>query len=203
MTIRKRQSWGRPGCLGSAGVVVHSDSEGSAAIAAARAAGAPMPDLGLVGGDLCATLGGTGSEEHLRGSDARRFPVDLGIATADGVEYVFIAHVLVRRRAWIGRVLAAMNAQYRGAWDLGPKSHPNDGLLDISDARLGLADKAAAHRRLRSGTHVPHPHIAVRRTSDATFDFDPPGLLEIDGTRVGRVRHLDLTVEPDAFFVVV
>ena len=203
MTIRKRRPWGTPGRLGASGIVISRDACASALLAEARAARRALPEFGLVGGDLCATLGGLGREEHLHGPDARRYPVDLGIAVADGVEYVFVAHVIVRRRWWRGRIVAAMNAQWYGSWDLGPKSHPNDGLLDVSDATLRFADKLAARRRVKTGTHVPHPDIAVRRTAEASFDFDPASLLEVDGVAVGTVRHLEVSVEPDAFEVVI
>lgn len=203
MTIRKRRPWGAPGTLGESGVVIRRDGEAAAVLAEARAARRPLPDLGLVGGDLCATLGGLGSEAHLHGPDARRYPVDLGIAVADGVEYVFVAHVLVRRPWWRGRIVAVMNAQWHGSWDLGPRAHPNDGLLDISDARLGFADKIAALQRVRTGTHLPHPDIAVRRSASATLEFDPPGRVFVDGEPIGRVRHLQVRVEPDAFGVVI
>lgn len=159
--------------------------------------------LGLLGGDLCTTLGGSGSEANLRSAAARRYPVDLGVAIADGVEHVFVAHVIVRRRAWRGRIVAAMNAQWLGSWDLGPKSHPNDGLLDISDATLGWSDKLTARKRVATGTHVPHPGITVRRTREAVLDFEPAGTLYVDGVSAGRVRHLELRVEPDAFSVVI
>jgi hypothetical protein len=184
-------------------VVVRRDAEAAAVLAEARAARRTLPDLGLVGGDLCATLGGPGSEAHLHGPEARRYPVDLGIAVVDGVEHVFVAHVLVRRRWWRGRVVAAMNAQWHGTWDLGPRAHPNDGLLDITDARLGPADKVAALQRVRTGTHLPHPDITVRRTAAAAFEFDPPGRCFVDGRPVGRVHRLELAVEPDAFAVVI
>jgi hypothetical protein len=203
VTIRKRRPWGESGVLVESGVVIHRDAEASHALAEARTAGEPLPMLGLLGGDLCATLGGTGSEANLYSPAARRYPVDLGVATADGVEHVFVAHVIVRRRAWRGRVVAAMNAQWFGTWDLGPKSHPNDGLLDTTDASLGWSDKFAARRRLATGTHVPHPRIVVRRAARATFDFEPAGLLFVDGELVGRVQHLELGVEPDAFTVVI
>lgn len=203
MTIRKHQPWGEPGVLAANGVVVSSDVEASRAVAAARAAGIEPPELGLLGGDLCATMSGTGSEAHLYGPEARRYPVDLGIAVADGVEHVFVAHVLVRRPLWRGRILAAMNAQFLGPWDLGPKSHPNDGLLDVSDARLGFAEKLAARRRAPSGTHVPHPRIEVRRTRARAYRFEPGARLFVDGVAVGGVTELELRVEPDALTVVI
>lgn len=203
MTIRKGGVWGAPGVLEDSGVLVHTDTEAAALLAAARARGAAMPTLGLLGGDLCATMGGSGSAERLRSGHARRYPVDLGVAVADGTEHLFVAHVFVRRPWWRGRILAVMNAQFLNGWDLGPKSHPNDGLLDVSDADLGYADKLKARKRARTGTHLPHPQITVRRVRDAAFTFDPPGRLFVDGEPRGRVRHLEVAVEPDAFTAVI
>lgn len=203
MTIRKHESWGEPGGLDATGVVAATDVEVARIVERARSEGIEVPMIGLIGGDLCATMSGPGSMERLRSDEARRFPIDLGVALVDGVEQVFVAHVVVRRRFWRGRVVAAMNAQYLGEWDLGPKSHPNDGLLDISDADLSWSDKWSARRRAPSGTHVPHPGIRVTRTAASSFNFDPPGRIWIDGVAHGAVRHLGLTVEADAFTVVV
>lgn len=203
MTIRKGHPWGEPGTLGSTGVVVHSDAEASAAVTHARRVGAAPPTLGLVGGDLCATLGGAGDVGHLHGDGARRYPIDLGVALIDGVEHCFVAHVIVRQRFWRGRIVAAMNAQWLGKWDLGPKSHPNDGLLDISDAHLGLADKVEAYRRVRTGTHVPHPAIEVVRTRERHLSFARPGRAYVDGVPVGSVKELELSLEPDALTIVI
>ena len=203
MTIRKGRLWGEPGALAPSGVVVATDAEATRVVTAARTRREPPPMLGLIGGDLAATLGATGSQHRLTTSDARQYPVDLGVALVDGVERVFVAHVLVRRPLWRGRIVAVMNAQWLGEWDLGPKSHPNDGLVDITDASLPLTDKLRARKRARTGTHIPHPKISTRRVKAISFDFDPPGTCFIDGIKLGRVRHLEVTVEPDAFTVVV
>ena len=82
MTIRKGAAWGRPGKLPSDGVVVSSDAAARAAVEPPRRAGEPLPVLGLVGGDLCRTLGGPGESKRLRSPDAMRFPVDLGSVLA-------------------------------------------------------------------------------------------------------------------------
>ncbi|MBS1847327.1 MAG: hypothetical protein JST73_03530 [Actinobacteria bacterium] len=203
MTIRKHRAWGEPGRLDPTGVVVGSDEAAAAEISRARRGGRPNPMIELTGGDLWRTLGGRNLGRGAERAGSTRFPIDLGVATIDGDDHPFVAHVLVRRRAWQGRIFVAMNAQYLGPWDLGPKAHPNDGLLDISDADLSWSDKLAARRRAVTGTHLPHSSIAVRRTASFATDFDPPGLAYLDGERVARVRHLELRVEPDAFTVVV
>jgi diacylglycerol kinase family enzyme len=130
--------------------------------------------------------------------------VDLGSVRLDGEQHWFVAHLVVRGATWWrGRVLAVMNAQWYGRWDVAPKSHPNDGLLDTFDSDLRFDDRLKARRRLPTGTHVPHPGIAQQRVRTATFELARPGRVELDGVDVGRVRTLEVSVEPDALTCVV
>ncbi|HEX4867615.1 MAG TPA: hypothetical protein VFV32_08295 [Acidimicrobiales bacterium] len=203
MTIRKGEPWGQPGPLPRHGVVARTDREARHLVAAARRAGEPIPPLGLLGGDLCKTLGGTGDEARLRSDDAVQLPVDLGAVLIDGRLHWFVAH-LVARRSWLrGRAVVAMNAQYIGSWDVAPKSHPNDGRLDVLDGNLPLGQRLLARPRLRSGTHVPHPRIEERRVSAVQIELDRPTPIYLDGELVGDGRTLSLRVEPDALTCVV
>lgn len=203
MTISKGAAWGRPAPLPPDGVVVRDDASARAVVEAARRAKEPPPPLGLLGGDLCRTLGGTGNEARLRSTDAMTFPVDLGVVLVDGVIHCFVAHLVARRSWWRGRVVAAMNAQWLGSWDLGPRSHPNDGLLDVSDGDLSLSDRWKARGRLATGTHVPHPGISVRRVPSIQLDLEPALDIWLDGVRIGRGTNVIVRVEADALTVVV
>jgi hypothetical protein len=203
MTIRKGEPWGEPGPLPSHGVVVHSDREARAVITAARRANEPIPPLGLVGGDLCRTLGGTGDEARLRSHAAMQLPVDLGAVLVDGRLHWFVAHLVARRGWWRGRVVAAMNAQYLGAWDVAPRGHPNDGRLDVLDADLPFDERLQVRSRLKAGTHVPHPRIAERRVAALQIDLARPTPVELDGDDVGPATTLVVHVEPDALLCVV
>lgn len=203
MTIEKGQPWGEPGPLPAGGVVVRSDAEARAVVEAARRAGDPIPPLGLLGGDLCRTVGGRGDEARLATADAVRLPVDLGSVLVDGALHCFVAHLVARRSWWRGRVVAAMNAQWLGEWDLGPRAHPDDGLLDISDGDLALSERWKARSRLPAGAHLPHPAIRTERTAAAQLDLEPALDVWLDGQRIGRAEHLSLRVEPDALLVVV
>jgi len=203
VTIEKGQAWGRAAPLSADGVVVRTDAEARAVVERARRAGAPIPPLGLLGGDLCRTLGGRGDEARLRSDDAMTFAVDVGSVLVDGKLHWFVAHLVARRSWWHGRILVAMNAQWLGDWDLGPRSHPNDGLLDCSDADLALGDRLKARRRLPLGTHLPHPGIVTTRADAMQFDLDPPLTVRLDGEPVGTARHLSVRVEPDALTVVI
>ena len=200
--IEKGQEWGERGTLPAEGVIVSTDAEARRLVEKARRAGRPLPVLGLVGGDLCRTLGGTGDRGRLGSAEAMTFSVDLGAALVDGRLHWFVAHLVARSPGW-GRVFVAMNAQWRGHWNLGPKAHPGDGLLDTYDARLAPADRLKVRARLGHGAHLPHPRITERRTAAIQVEFDRPLTLELDGTRLGKVRKLSLRVEPEALRVVV
>lgn len=202
MPIAKNTPWGEPGVLPDDGVVVRSDAEARAVIERARAEGRPYPSLGLLGGDLCRTLGGAGDEGRLRSADAVRFPVDLGEAVLDGHLQVFVAHLVARTRGW-GHVVAAMNAQFVGPWVIGRRAHPNDGLLDVYQADLSLTDRLKVRGRLGHGEYLPHPRITERRTAAIQIELDRPRPVYLDGAPWGEARTIALRVEPDALTVVV
>ncbi len=213
MTIKKGQSWGHAGPLPAGGVVVHSDADARAALEDARRRGVAYPPLGLLGGDLCRTLGGTGDEARLRSGEATTFTVDLGQALVDGSLHLFVAHLVARTRLWT-RAYVVMNAQwYSGErwhgragsrdWNLGPRAHPGDGLVDAYDVCLTVGDLLRVRPRLHHGAHLPHPGIKERRASAVQVELERPLPVRLDGVPIGRARSLSVRVEPDALTVVV
>ena len=213
MTIEKGAAWGTHGPLPPEGVIVHSDAEARVVVEGARRASEPIPPLGLVGGDLCRALGGTGDEARLRSDAAVRVPVDIGAVLIGGRLHWFVAHLVARKGWWRGPIYAAMNAQHIGSpgrgswrsrrtWDVAPRSHPNDGKVDTLVVTMPLGERLKARSRLASGTHVPHPGIEVRQVS--AVQWDVPDLdVWLDGERMGRARTLSIRVEPDALTCVV
>lgn len=203
MTVEKGIDWGAMGPAPVDLVVVATDTEARAALSGPWRDGRPLPALGLLGGDLCRTLGG-------RGGDAARLrragtvaTVDLGVATLDGERHLFVAHLVARRSWWWGRVVAAMNAQFLGPWDVAPRAHPGDGRIDVLDADLAVGDRWKARARLPSGAHVPHPGIAQTRAARWTTTFARPTPIRLDGEVVASARAVEVTVEADALQVVV
>jgi hypothetical protein len=196
--IRPGEAWGEPGALPEGAVVVGSDAEARAALEGARRERQPFPPLGLVGGDLCRTLGG-------RGGLTTIVRCDLGEALVDGKVRLFVAHVVVRGRTlWRGAVTAVLNAQYVGGFDVAPRAHPGDGSLDIVelDAAVGLGERWKAWRRLPSGTHVPHPRINMRRASAIQLDVAGRRVV-IDGEVQPPAKVLSIRVDPGAIVVAV
>lgn len=202
MTVRRGEAWGAPGALPDHGVVVRSDAEARAVVTAARRAAEPVPPLGLLGGDLCRTLGGRGDEGRLR-SGATVLSCDLGSVLVDGRLHWFVAHLVARHRWWWGRALVAMNAAWLGPWNVGPRAHPGDGLLDTYDGRLPPRQLLAARSRLARGAHLPHPAITERRAPALQVDLGRGLPIRLDGEVVAVGRRLTLRAEPDALTVVV
>jgi hypothetical protein len=193
MTIKPGEDWGELVTPTDALVDVPSD----AVLADHIASGDPRPPR-VRGGDLLATLGAPPP-----GPSLRRLPIDVLRVTADDRELVAVAHVVARRSWWRGPVLAIMNVDRLGRWDVAPRAHPNDGRADVVevDAAMSLRARWEARRRLPSGTHVPHPQITTSRIRDASWTFEPARRVWVDGVATGPVRSLRVVVDPDAAVV--
>lgn len=195
MVIRRGGSYGAPvevephwpHCATDADVATHIRTHGS-------------DPCVLDGGDLLTTLGGrTGSTEPT----GRAYPVDiLRVTFDDDPDRVAGAHVVMRGPWWSGECAVAMNAAWLGSWYLGPRSHPNDGLVDVTVGRLGWQQRAMARRRARTGTHLPHPDLRTARTAQWEHTFPAPTPAWVDGQRLGRIRRVRIEVVPDAGVVV-
>jgi diacylglycerol kinase family enzyme len=132
-------------------------------------------------------------------------PVDLGEALVDGRVHRFVAHVVLRGRSWWrGPITAVMNAQFLGRWDVAPRAHPNDGLLDVVEvaASMRAGERWKAWRRLPAGSHLPHPAIEVRRLPAVQLDAGGRHVW-VDGVDLGRARTVSVRLEPDALTCVV
>jgi hypothetical protein len=195
MTIRKGQPWGDPVERPADLLVTASDAELSAALD-----GGPDRPIGVSAGDLHRSLGSPPDRREMQ-----RLPIDAIVVTADGHRHTAVAHVVVRRSWWRGRVVAAMNVDHLGSWNVAPRAHPNDGRLDLIevDVAMRLRERWQARARLPSGTHVPHPRIHTSTAAEAAWEFDRPQAVWVDGVRVAAARSITVAVEPDAFVVVV
>ncbi|HBX76543.1 MAG TPA: hypothetical protein DEG43_02745 [Acidimicrobiaceae bacterium] len=201
MVIAKGSDWGHPiSPVELDGVRRVASDRSAAAMICEDAKGIPRggaidpqpPSAVIVGGDLFKTLG---SPRHLVG---RRIPVDLLKVTTEDQTVVALAHVIARGFAWRGRAIVAMNAQFLGPYNLGPKAHPNDAIMDITEGTLGMRDSLAARKRARSGSHIPHPSLSTSRVRSASWTFDSPLRIIVDGVDLGRRHQLSIDVIADA-----
>ena len=203
MAVERNRDWGIPAPLPADGVIVHSNAEALAVVSEARRKQQPLPTLGLAGGDLATTLGATGDVDRLHSAEATTFAIDLGAVLIDGRLHWFVAHLVARRSLLRGPFFAAMNADHLGHWNLAPRAHPGDGELDVVEADLTFNDRLRARARLRTGTHVPHPDIRIRRSTARQVSFERPTPVWLDGVSKGQASALSIRVEPEALRVVV
>lgn len=203
MTIRRGQPWGEAVPAPSDLVFVTRDAEASALIAAARATESAVPPLGLGGGDMAHTMGGGSSDRFASHQQVVRATVDVLRVHANGRSTVALAHVVARRHWWRGPLVFAMNAQFIGPYDVAPRSHPNDGKVDIVEvsAHMPLRTRLQAVRRARTGTHLPHPQITVRQRVEAHLTFPRPLTIYVDGEAWCDAQACTVEVEADAVIV--
>ena len=208
MTIRRGQPWGTAAPLSAGAAIVESNSELRDAVTAQRDGTHQPAPIGVIGGDLWRIVGAPGGgAQRLRSAQARTAPIDLIAVRADGHRMWACVGVIARNSWWHGPLVAVMNIDTWGTWRVAPAAHPNDGRLHVLDTgingpSLSPRERLAARGRLRSGAHVPHPAISVRRVRGAAFRFKRPMGLWLDGERVGKCRELTVAAEPDAAEIV-
>ncbi len=193
MTIEKGQPWGsaveRPDDL----LVVDSD----AALAAALAERPDRP-VTVSAGDVHRSLGSPAPRRAMQ-----RLPIDLitcRIGDRTVTTVTAVAHVVMRSGWWRGPIVAAVNVDHVGVWNVAPRAHPNDGRADVLEvsAAMTLRERWQARSRLPGGTHLPHPAIATSTVRERTWHFDRPLTVWVDGVRVGASDTVSIEVVPDA-----
>lgn len=200
MTISRGAPWGEEGVEAPADLV-RAGSDAELARLAARAEAQGRRLAAEVGpGDVLRTLGLPAARPP---AERLRHSVDLGWASlGGGPPLPFVAHLCARRPLWRGPFAVAMNAAWRGSWYLGPRAHPNDGLLDVtwSDG-LAARQRLLARRRLATGTHLPHPDLLVERAARWHHRFDRPVPVFLDGQGHGPHQEIEVWVSPDSFWL--
>ncbi|HKY76332.1 MAG TPA: hypothetical protein VJS45_09340 [Acidimicrobiia bacterium] len=99
--------------------------------------------------------------------------------------------------------LVVMNGQYLRGLDLSPRGHPGDGVAEAQLYALPPGARRAMRTRLKTGAHLPHPAITVRRARRVVVRASRPAALEVDGAPVGEVTALDITLRTGAYRLLV
>jgi hypothetical protein len=202
--ISKGRDWGRRAIVPPDVVVCSDDAGAGAVVAAARGRPDDIAPVLLTGGDLHRTLGGGPGPTVGVGDEATRVCCDVGEVLLDGKLHWFVAHLVIGGPWWVRSTSVVANAAFLRSANVAPRAHPGDGKLDLIEARLALRQRLLSLRRLRSGTHVPHPDINTSRWENHQIDLGPHGdRVSLDGVRVGRVHRIVVRVEPSALAVYV
>jgi hypothetical protein len=192
------QNWGEPVEAPEAVWMAQGDRELSHALETGIAG-----PYRVTGGDLARTIGA--HRQRIADSPWLSLPVDrIQISTEHGQARA-VAHVLIRRSWWRGAVTVIANAEFLGNWDIAPRAHPGDGLLDVIEVAAAMPPRARfqAWRRVKSGTHLPHPDLRSRQVTDLRLSFARPQRIWLDGRPWQKATEVQVTVLPSAFRLLV
>jgi len=201
VTIRRGETWGEQVQSPDLLRVVPADRDAREFVLALLDTDRTLQPVGLGGGDMARTLGG-GAPGRFPGL-VTKAPIDLLRVTAGDRTSWAVSHVVGRRSWWRGDVVFAMNAQFLGPYDVSPRSHPNDGKVDVVHVQPSMPWRARLQARGRAltGTHLPHPQLTVSHTAQWTTTFEQPLVWWLDGVRWVTAAEIDITVVPDALTV--
>lgn len=123
------------------------------------------------------------------------------ITLDDGDPTWGVAHIIARRHWLRDEVWLVMNAEFYGRYDVAPRSHPNDGKVDVVRVDPGMSwrERLQARQRARTGSHFPHRQMSSRSVAEADLRFEKSMVVWVDGVRLGTAQRLRVSVEPDAY----
>lgn len=200
MTIRRGGEWGSVAPVPGGIVLCRGNLDLNDALNSPN----PPTTIGVLSGDLQRTVSSSPDPSHYTvGTQVVTVTIDLIALRSQCGSPRAASHVVARRSWWSGEILVVSNAQFLGSWDVAPRSHPNDGLLDISHVRAGmpLRQRIAARPRLRTASHLPHPDIEIQRVRAARWEFRRPLDIYVDGKAIGRSAWLEVECLADALTV--
>ena len=203
MTIRKNETWGvtvaRPENL----VICETDAAASQLATDYYLQQKSIPAIAITQSNLSRALGTNGADTNSQNMQATPFDlIEVTFVNASKIEQIFLAmgYGLLRKSWWRGEIVAAMNTSFIGDWDCAPRSHPNDGKFDLLtvNSEMKQTQRLIASRRLRLGTHLPHPQISVKQLTSFEADCSAKPNLYIDNRKFECVTYCKFGLLPDA-----
>ena len=203
MTIRKNQDWGvtvaRPESL----IICENDAAASQLATESFLQQKPIPAIAITRSNLSRALGAKGADVNSPNMHATPFDlIEITFADDSKTEQkvLTLGYGLLRKSWWRGEIVAAMNTSFIGDWDCAPRSHPNDGKFDLLTvtSEMKPTQRLIASRRLRLGTHLPHPQISVKQLTSFEADCSAKPNLYIDNRKFLSVKQCKFRLLPDA-----
>ena len=159
----------------------------------------------LEGGDLGRSLG-INAPPPERGGQCVLCAVDvidIRAISAAGDDRRFVAASTLSFGRWGSGVDFITSTGFLDGLEICPRSHPGDGMLDRLAVAPGLSfrRRVAIRRRMRSGSHLPHPALSVFRST--AFILRGPRKLTVDGVPRGVFTELQCNVRPSALVIAI
>lgn len=197
--IRRGEPWGHATVMPNDVFVARSDH----AIATAD----PSRQLFPESGDIAHSLGNP--RLPMVGSECTEVQIDAMLCTVvsnDGTKHtVAAASSLTIGSPMHARHVIVSNAGWLGDLNVAPRAHPNDGHVEMLTFApdMTFRQRVIARRRMRTGTHLPHPDISMSRIDKAAIERIGREKLVIDGQEIPEWTSLSMHVRPDYWRVLV
>ena len=120
----------------------------------------------------------------------------------EGFRLVVAGTLSLQHRTPLSTFLILTNSGYWRERDLLPRAHPNDGFVDVLevDPDITARQRALAWRRSKTGSHLPHPHLRVSRSTDFQWTGRSSNMIA-DGITYKGVVWLQCTILTDAMVI--
>ncbi len=176
-------------------------AESDKQIAELYAAGESM--IGIIGGNLFTSLGGNIGLDYPSNSTVTSCSIDIGCVSIGDDSFYFASTLLVLNllRPWASTGI--VNTQLSNGNRYAPKAHPGDGFMEEIESNLDIRQAIIARKKLKSGDHLPHPQLRLKKGKAFTYD-SPKGMkLILDSKSIGRYKAFSVKVIPHAIQVIV
>ncbi len=203
MTISKHLEWGRDILKPEDLVICQDDAAASRLLTGLISESKHLPIIAIKSSKLARALGTNGAQLESKSMRALPFDlikIDFKNSINEKVMVIAIGYALLRNSWWRGEITAVLNTSFIGDWDCAPKSHPNDGKFDVVSvgSQMRPTQRLIASRRLRLGTHLPHPQISTHQATNLELSSSALPNLFVDGQRFAKISQISFTLLPDA-----
>ncbi len=203
MTISKHLEWGRDILKPEDLVICQDDAAASKSLTLLISESKHLPNIAIKSSKLARALGTNGAQLESKSMRALPFDlikIDFTNSSNEKVMVIAIGYALLRKSWWRGEITAVLNTSFIGDWDCAPRSHPNDGKFDVVNvgSQMRPMQRLIASRRLRLGTHLPHPQISTHQATSLELSSNALPNLFVDGQRFAKVSQISFTLLPDA-----
>ena len=197
--IHRGQPWGEPSCMTRDVLIVDNDQT--------MAHTDRTHEIFLSGGDIARSLGNP--SVPTLGSACTEVAIDAmvcDITTSDEQSITIVAaSSIIIGSYWKGQHVIVSNAGWIGERNVAPRSHPNDGKVEMltMNSHMSLRQRFLAYRKMKTGTHLPHPQLSATQISTACIERQKGQKLVIDGEKFIDWTSISITVQPDYWRVMV
>lgn len=195
MTIKRGEEWGRRITAPDEFAVLSSDAE---------LAGHPRDvPAAVTAGDLWCALGRP--RRVAPGDECTEVSIDameVTVTRGNGSVFTTRAASSVEVGGWFSRegYVAVLNTGFLRGLNLTPRSHPNDGRIEVFeiDRKASFMQRLLIRRRGGTGSHLPHPDVAISAVQSARLERASRGrTLRIDGHKMRSWRSVSIDSAPD------